>query len=110
MVTQKTKVTKSGGWNFFQNPLQNGIKRYFFEVLQHRYPDNERIIEQISTQVLTESQYQEVGKLVMSIYESGYMKSIEDHKEQLSKLGYKADVVPSPNKSVDSIFTQEKSG
>lgn len=111
MAEQKAKL-KSSGWNsLFQNPLIFGIKKYLSEVLKHRYPENERIIEQLASQILTESQYEEFGKLIASIYEAGYLKSVEDHQDQLSRLGFKANVVSkSSTEEHKPLFPQEKSG
>lgn len=115
-MAKKEKAAVSGkmqtsGWNpMFQNPLIYGVKKHLYEMLQHRYSKNEAVIEKLATQILTEPQYEEFGNLIAAIYESGYLKAVEDHKEQLEKMGYRANVVSEPKKEGPTLFPQEKSG
>jgi len=106
---KNSKVTRPG-WNFFQNPLSYSIKKYFFEMLKDRYADNEPIIEWIASHTLTEREYEEVGKLMASIYEVGYLKAVDDHREKLENMGVRAYIRPENNAPTNPIFPQEKSG
>ena len=111
--SQLSGKVKSSGWNsMFQNPLAYGIKKHLFEVLKHRYADNEAIVEKLAAQTLTEPQYEEFGNFIAAIYEAGYLKAVDDHKEQLEKMGFEAKVVSKPtvDKKSSSLFPQEKSG
>lgn len=104
---------QTSGWNpMFQNPLIYGVKKHLYDLLQHRYPKNEAVIEKLAAQVLTEQQYEEIGNLIAAIYEAGYLKAVDDHKDQLEQMGFKANVVSQPKTSqqTKSLFPQEKSG
>lgn len=79
---------------YFGNPRNHMLKKTMYDVLKDRYPKNEEIIERISSVLITENDSQSFMKLVSDIYEIAYLKSVEDHREQLEKMGLKAKVVP----------------
>lgn len=87
----KDKATNNqglGGWiNFFSNPRSHYLKKVMFEVLKERYFQNEPIIERLSVMLMTESDMNQFVKMMVDVYETAYMKAVNDHKEQLSKLG-----------------------
>jgi hypothetical protein len=83
--------------NYFQsmtNPKTFAIKKYMFEILQQKYPDHEQIVERMANTILTERDFNEFNQLIAAIYETGYLKAVNDYREQLSKLGLKVAVVP----------------
>ena len=57
------------------------------EILRGRYQDNVEIIDRISSTLATEKDLKDFAQLVGQIYQSAYEKSVNDHKEQLAKLG-----------------------
>lgn len=83
--------------DYFSNPKGHILKKAMFEVLQERYSQNEQIIERLGVSLMTESDLKSFMKLVTDIYESAYIKAVNDQKEQLQKLGLIANVV-SPTK------------
>jgi len=76
------------------NPKVFVIKKYMFEILQQKFQEHEQIVERMANSLITEKDFEGFNKLVASIYETGYMKAVNDHKEQLAKLGLKVNVVP----------------
>lgn len=82
--------------DYFSNPRSHYIKKSMFEVLQERYSQNEQIIERLGAVLVTESDLQAFMKMIGDIYESAYMKAVNDHKVQLEKAGLVAKIV-SPN-------------
>lgn len=92
-------MSTNPGWvNFFSNPRGQFLKKTIFEVLKERYHRNENIVERLSVVLQTESDLNEFIKLVADIYETGYTKSINDHKEQLEKLGISVKIVADTTK------------
>lgn len=79
---------KNTNWlNFLQNPKSNVIKKYMADILQHRYPPNANFLDRIASTLTTEQDMKDFAALVSSIYQAAYEKSVNDHREQLSKLG-----------------------
>lgn len=80
--------------DYLSNAKGHYVKKSMFEVLQERYGQNEPIIDRLSVSLMTESDVKLFLKLVTDIYEIAYLKAVNDHKEQLQKLGLIAKVVP----------------
>lgn len=76
------------------SPASYHIKKYLFDVLKERYHSNEAFIDRLSSIIHTSEDIEGLGKLVSDLYELGYLKSVEDHKEMLSKRGLKATIKP----------------
>jgi hypothetical protein len=77
------------------NPKTHAVKKMMYEFLKDKYPAHDQIIERLSTAMQTEGDIQAFFKMVVDIYEKGYIKSVDDHKEQLAKAGISVRVVPS---------------
>lgn len=80
--------------DYLSNAKGHYVKKSMFEVLQERYMQNEQIIDRLSVSLMTENDVKQFLKLVTDVYETAYMKAVNDHKEQLQKLGLVAKVVP----------------
>lgn len=68
------------------------IKKMMFEFLKERYSKNDQIIERLAGVLQTDRDTQEFIKLMIDVYEAGYMKSVEDHRDQLTKAGIQVKV------------------
>ncbi len=98
---------------FFQNPHSSAIKKYLFELLKEKYSKNEKFIDRLSSYVVTKEDYESLGILIVDIFETGFIKAVNEYKEQLTKMGLKVDIVPEnkAKKNTNRIFDQsEKSG
>jgi hypothetical protein len=90
---------------FASNPHSIAIKRYLFEVLKERYGRNEKYIDRMAAATLVQEDYEALGSLVVDIFEAGFLRAVDQYKEQMSKMGLKVDVVPdSPPSSGKRIF------
>jgi hypothetical protein len=79
------------------NPKVPAIKKMMFEFLKARYARNDQIVERIAVSALqTEGDMQAFVKLITDCYEEGYMRAVNDHKEQLAKAGLQARIVTPP--------------
>ena len=76
----------------FTDPKIQQIKKLVFEISKTKYVENEEIIERLCSLILTKHDGEKFIKLIMDIYESGYKKSVNDHKEILEKLGYSVKI------------------
>lgn len=64
-----------------------------FELIKEKYYKNEQIIDRLGTMLANESDMKSFFTLVTDVYETAYMKSVQDHKEQLTQLGLTATIV-----------------
>jgi len=76
------------------NPQTFAIKKYMAEILKDKYPTHEVIIERIAVILATARDYEAFGKLIGDLYETAYLKAVNDHKDALAKVGLKVSVVP----------------
>lgn len=79
--------------DYLSNPKSHYLKKIMFDILQERYSQNEDIIERLSVMLLTEKDLTSFVKLITDTYELGYIKSVNDHKSALEKIGLSATVV-----------------
>lgn len=79
---------------FAQNPQAIAIKKYLFEILKERYGRSSGYIDRLAVGTMTRDDYESLGALVADIYEAGFMRAVDQYKEQMSKLGMKVEVVP----------------
>lgn len=97
----------------FQNLHSSAIKRYLFDLLRERYAKNEKFIDRISSTISTKEDYEALGGLVVDIFETGFLKAVNEYRDQLAKMGLRVNIVPEgrPKEQQTSIFGQsEKSG
>ena len=74
--------------NLFHDPKIQQIKKLCFEIAKHKFVENEEILDRLLSSIVTKHDAEKFIKFIMDIYESGYKKSIDDHKNILEKLGY----------------------
>jgi len=77
-----------------QNPQAAAVKKYMFDILQERYRRNERYIERMAAAALTKEDYDGIGSLAADLYEAGFMRAVDQYKDQLAKIGMKVNIVP----------------
>jgi hypothetical protein len=97
----------------FQNLQGNAIKKHIFEMLGERYGRNERFVERLVSQVTTKEDYEGLGTFLADLFESGFVRAVNQYKDQFSKMGMKVSIVPEekPKDSSSRIFGHsEKSG
>jgi hypothetical protein len=76
------------------NPNSQIIKRYMFDILRERFPKHEEIIERIASALVTQTDMQSFGKMIVDVYEVAYFKALEEQKEILKKAGIKVSIAP----------------
>ncbi len=79
--------------NQFNNLNGNYIKKVMFDLIKEKYYKNEQIIDRLGTMLANDSDMKSFFTLVTDVYETAYMKSVQDHKEQLTQLGLTATIV-----------------
>lgn len=81
-------------FNSMNNPQAVAIRKYLFDILKERYGKNSSYIERLASSVITKEDYESLGVLVADLYEAGFMRAMDQYKEQLAKVGMKVSVVP----------------
>ncbi len=79
--------------NQFNNLNGNYIKKVMFDLIKEKYYKNEQIIDRLGTMLANDNDMKSFFTLVTDVYETAYMKSVQDHKEQLTQLGLTATIV-----------------
>lgn len=74
------------------NPRAYTIKRWVLELVKDRYPPHDVILERLGTVLVTDKDLKDFGGLLTDIYQSGYMKAVEDYRAQFEKHGVKIHV------------------
>jgi molybdopterin-biosynthesis enzyme MoeA-like protein len=82
------------------NPKGYALKKTMHQFLQHRFPQNEQVVERISHYLVTESDVNAFLKLMMDVYEIAYFKAIEEHKTILAQHGIKVRVAQDSKEGV----------
>jgi len=108
-------MANSPSWvESLSNPMGHIVKKYLSEVLQEKFFQHEDVVERISRSLVTRGDMENFGKLVLAIYEAGFMKAVEDNKEAWERFGVKPIIresetatPPDPSKA---IFNQKSQG
>jgi len=79
---------------FANNPHSVAIKKYLFEVLKERYRRNERYVERLAATTVVREDYEGLSTLVADLFEVGFLRAVDQYKDQIAKMGFKIDVVP----------------
>lgn len=78
--------------DFMVNPRGHQLKKVMFEFLKERFAVNEQIVERIGSSLMTDADLKSFLKMVTDVYEIAYLKAVNDHREQLQKLGITARI------------------
>lgn len=96
------------------NPHTFTLKKYIFEMLQENYPKHEQLLSRCMGALTTKEDIEEFATLAAELYEAGFKRCLEQHREKLAEMGVNFTIVPPPEENKgDPIFpsdTQEKSG
>ena len=98
----------TGNWlNFLSNPLIQGVKKFMYDLLgPERFAPHQDTIEALARTVFNEKDYEYFGKLMAEVYEAGYMRSVEDHRQTLEKMGLQVTLKKSEAQPANPIFNR----
>lgn len=87
-------------WSNILNPYGPAFKKFILQLMQdQKYLEHEKCIDKLSTLVGSKEEYEEFGKLILSIWEAGFFKAVDENKEGLRKMGLKVTVKSQDEKS-----------
>lgn len=83
----------------FFNRYQNATIKYCRQMIgDSRTADNLKIIERLCAYLVTEDDAKQFFRLIADLYESGYLKAVNDYKGKMEEIGIQVKVVPSQAK------------
>jgi hypothetical protein len=106
----------SGGGGIFDvlnNPFGGALHRMFHQLVGNQYAAHQETIDRLARDIRSSRDYEALSSALVAVYEAGFLRSVEQHKEILAKLGYQVTVVKEelPPTGGKDIFAQsEKSG
>lgn len=62
------------------------------QFLTHRYDRNKDIIERIGHTLVTETDFKNFMALAVDLYESGFMRAVDEYQGKLANMGIKVEV------------------
>lgn len=75
------------------NPKGMLIRNYMLQVLgQEKFLKHQAFIDRLGAVLPTSADIQELGQIIVGVYEQGYYKALNDYREQFQKLGYDVNV------------------
>ena len=75
------------------NPKGTVIRNYMLQILgQEKFLKHQAFIDRLGAVLPTSADVQELGQIVVAVYEQGYFKALNDYREQFKKLGYDVSV------------------
>jgi len=57
-----------------------------------QYGRNQDIVERVGHYLVTESDFKNFMSLIVDVYESGFMRAVDDYRTKLAKMGIKVEV------------------
>lgn len=105
--------------NYFANMIRQPVliqsfKKFCSDLLAERFVNHENVINKLAKTIETDEDYVSLANLISEVYESGYVRSVEDHKKVLKHHNINIELKrldPHEKKSANqTIFPQEKSG
>lgn len=87
-------MTKLTNWQQITNTRLFVIRKWLFELVKEKFANHEEIAERISQAVATDRDLQAFGKLIGDIYEAGFMKAINDYREEFRRMGLDITIKP----------------
>lgn len=82
--------------DLISNPSERVILHWLQQILKGNVKQHEIILKRIAKTLHTSQDLEDFGKLMTSVYETAYIRAVEDYKTQLRKAGIniKVAIVP----------------
>ena len=68
------------------------MRSYMNQFLGVQYGRNQDIVERVGHYLVTESDFKNFMSLIVDVYESGFMRAVDDYRTKLAKMGIKVEV------------------
>ena len=78
------------------NPRNQAVKKYMSEILKQKFSESDEIIDRILSSLTTDKDIQQFATMIGHVYQVAYSQAVDDHREQLEKLGLKTQIKERP--------------
>lgn len=100
---------------YMRNPHAWTIKKYIHDILKDKFWAHEKFVDRMATWFQTKDDLESFGKLMVELYESGFLRAVDQYSEQMKSLGYKVNITAGDKKDTGERIFQvdsesEKSG
>jgi hypothetical protein len=90
------------------HPYNNALRQFMFQILQGSFAEHEGMLERFMGEVKSEKDYAAFTKLFMAVYESAFLKAVEQNREALERIGYRATITaPEKKPEQHDIFNRQ---
>lgn len=88
-------MAESTDWmGALSRPQATALKQFLFKLMKDKWHLHEDIIDRVAPQLVTQKDMEGFTKLLIDTWESGYMKSVNDHRIALKSTGAETCIVP----------------
>lgn len=77
---------------YASNPKAFTLKKWLTDILKDEYLKHDQIVERISHALITDKDLKDFGDFVSILYQTGYMKAVNEYKSKLEEMGIKTIV------------------
>ena len=95
--------------NYMRNPHGHAIRKYIYQLIGNRYSKNEEVIERLIAVMMTKKDVEDFSTLIVDIYESGFLRAVDQYKNEFSKIGYDVKITAEkqPISEEEKIFPDQ---
>ena len=98
-VRMPTNESQNNLMKYMANPRSFILKRWFHDILRENYGPHDEIIERVATSLATDKDMEDFGKLIGQVYQTAYMKAVNEYRDQAEKMGLTVTVGSEVQKS-----------
>jgi hypothetical protein len=99
---------KEANWmDLMTNPRGLMLKQFAAQLLEDRYPKYNELMERLSAVLVTDGDMEAFSKMLVDLFEKGYLRAVDDHRSRLAEMGIKSTVVPTKNPAGTPIGLHE---
>ena len=87
-------MNMNNNWmDLISNPKGVVIRNYMLQILgPEKFAKHKEFIDRLAAVMPTSTDIQELGAIIVTVYENGYFKALNDYREKFAKLGYDVSV------------------
>ena len=93
---------------FLPAAFSQTAKQVVFKLIGQDYKKHDVVVDKLTSYITTQQEYEAFSKLLISVYEAGYKRAVNQQNDLLASKGIKAKIVPEKNSNDQpTIFNQK---
>ena len=85
--------------NMLSNQQSYALRKYAFEILNHRYEKYDDLVTRICSVLVTKNDAKDFAKFIAEIFECGFIKSFEENQKLMKGLGHDIKITSPPKEN-----------